>query len=172
MAVTIFPFVGDNAEGILDRTIEFVTGTRPQVELDRVLATVLMTDIVSSTTRAESLGDKGWRDLLDAHNDTVRKEFARFRGHEVKSLGDGFLATFDGPARAIRCASAITEAVKSLGIEVRAGLHTGEVELVDDDVRGIAVHLAARVVGARRPRRSAGLPNRQGPRRRLRHPVP
>ena len=145
------PFVGDNAEGILDRTIESVTGTRPQVELDRVLATVLMTDIASSTTRAESLGDKGWRDLLDAHNDTVRKEFARFRGHEVKSLGDGFLATFDGPARAIRCASAITEAVKSLGIEVRAGLHTGEVELVDDDVRGIAVHLAARVSGLAGP---------------------
>ena len=115
------------------------------MEVERVLATVLMTDIVGSTRGRKDIGDKGWRDLLDAHNNAVRKEFARFRGHEVKSLGDGFLATFDGPARAIRCASAITEAVKPLGIEVRAGLHTGEVEFVDDDVRGIAVHLAARV---------------------------
>jgi class 3 adenylate cyclase len=116
----------------------FLTGTPAEVEVERVLATVLMTDIVGSTERAEDIGDKAWRDLLDAHNNAVRKEFARFRGHEVKSLGDGFLATFDGPARAIRCAVAITDAVKRLGIKVRAGLHTGEVELLDDDVRGIA----------------------------------
>jgi class 3 adenylate cyclase/pimeloyl-ACP methyl ester carboxylesterase len=139
------PFIGDNSAEIVSHVMEFITGAPAEVEVERVLATVLMTDIVGSTTRAESLGDKGWRDLLEAHDNAVRKEFSRFRGHEVKSLGDGFLATFDGPARAIRCASAITEAVKPLGIEVRAGLHTGEVELVDDDVRGIAVHLAARV---------------------------
>lgn len=139
------PFIGDNASEIVGHMMEFLTGAPAEVEVERVLATVLMTDIVGSTTRAENIGDKGWRDLLDAHNGVVRREFTRFRGHEVKSLGDGFLATFDGPARAIRCASAITEAVKPLGIEVRAGLHTGEVELLDDDVRGIAVNLAARV---------------------------
>lgn len=139
------PFIGDNAGEIAGYVMEFITGAPVEIEVERVLATVLMTDIVGSTTRAESLGDKGWRDLLDAHNNTVRKQFVRFRGHEVKSLGDGFLATFDGPARAIRCAATIAEAVKPLGIEVRAGLHTGEVELRDDDVRGIAVHLAARV---------------------------
>jgi len=139
------PFIGDNAGEIVGHIMEFLTGMPAQVEIDRVLATVLMTDIVGSTTTAESLGDKGWRDLLDTHDSAVRKEFARFRGHEVKSLGDGFLATFDGPARAIRCACAIAKAVKPLGIEVRAGLHTGEVELSDVDVRGIAVHLAARV---------------------------
>ncbi len=139
------PFIGDDTGDIIGHIMEFLTGTPAEIEIDRVLATVLMTDIVGSTTRAESLGDKGWRDLLDAHNTAVRKQFVRFRGHEVKSLGDGFLATFDGPARAIRCAATIAEAVKPLGIEVRAGLHTGEVELLDDDVRGIAVHLAARV---------------------------
>ena len=139
------PFIGDNAAEILDHIVEFVTGARATVEVDRVLATVLMTDIVGSTTRAESLGDQRWRDLLDAHNGAVRREFARFRGHEVKSLGDGFLATFDGPARAIRCASAITEAVRPLGVEIRAGLHTGEIEMDETDVRGIAVHIASRV---------------------------
>ena len=99
-------WIGDNGDEILASIIEFVTGTRTDVEVDRVLATVLMTDIVGSTARAESLGDRGWRDLLDAHDTAVRRELARFRGHEVKSLGDGFLATFDGPARAIRCATA------------------------------------------------------------------
>ena len=139
------PFIGDNADDIVGHVTEFLTGVRAEVEIDRVLATVLLTDIVGSTIKAESLGDRGWRDLLDAHNGAVRKELTRFRGHEVKSLGDGFLATFDGPARAIRCACAIAQAVKPLGIDVRAGLHTGEVEYSDDDVRGIAVHLAARV---------------------------
>jgi class 3 adenylate cyclase len=139
------PFIGENADDIVGQVTEFLTGVRAEVEIDRVLATVLLTDIVGSTIKAESLGDRGWRDLLDAHNGAVRKELNRFRGHEVKSLGDGFLATFDGPARAIRCACAIAQAVKPLGIDVRAGLHTGEVEYSDDDVRGIAVHLAARV---------------------------
>ena len=110
------PFVGENASEIVGHVTEFLTGARAEIEVERVLATVLITDIVGSTTKAESLGDKGWRDLLEAHDNAVRKELARFRGHEVKSLGDGFLATFDGPARAIRCASAVTQAVRSLGM--------------------------------------------------------
>jgi class 3 adenylate cyclase len=140
-----FVFIGDNTSEIGDRIEEFLTGSTTTAERDRVLATVLFTDIVGSTAHAEQLGDQRWRDLLDAHHTTVRRELARFRGTEVKSLGDGFLAVFDGPARAIRCASGITEAVRPLGIEVRTGLHTGEVELGEDDVRGIAVHIAARV---------------------------
>lgn len=139
------PVVGDNAGEVFEAMVEFLTGSSALLENDRVLATVLMIDIVGSTSRAEELGDQRWLELLDAHNRVVRKQFERFRGREVKSLGDGFLATFDGPARAIRCASAITEAVRALGIEVRAGLHTGEVELNDSDVLGIAVHMAARV---------------------------
>ena len=146
-----FVFIGDNTREIGDLVQEFLTGSRGAVDVDRVLATVLLTDIVGSTARAEKLGDQQWRSLLEAHHAAVRQEFARFRGKEVKSLGDGFLATFDGPARAIRCASAITEAVRPLGIEVRVGLHTGEVELGEDDVRGIAVHIAARVAGLAGP---------------------
>ena len=146
-----FVFIGDNTREIGDLVQEFLTGSRGTVDVDRVLATVLLTDIVGSTARAEKLGDQQWRSLLEAHHAAARQEFARFRGKEVKSLGDGFLATFDGPARAIRCASAITEAVRPLGIEVRAGLHTGEVELGEDDVRGIAVHIAARVAGLAGP---------------------
>ena len=119
--------------------------------LDRVLATVLFTDIVGSTARAEALGDQRWRDLLDTHDAAVRRELERFRGNEVKALGDGFLATFDGPARAIRCALAINQAVRPLGLEVRSGLHTGEVELSVSDVRGIAVHIASRVAGLAGP---------------------
>ena len=119
--------------------------------LDRVLATVLFTDIVGSTARAEALGDQRWRDLLDAHDAAVRRELERFRGNEVKALGDGFLATFDGPARAIRCALAINQAVRPLELEVRSGLHTGEVELSVSDVRGIAVHIASRVAGLAGP---------------------
>ena len=146
-----FIFIGDNTREIGDLVQEFLTGSRGVVDVDRVLATVLFTDIVGSTARAEELGDQQWRSLLDAHHTAARREFARFQGKEVKSLGDGFLATFDGPARAIRCASAITEAVRPLGIEVRTGLHTGEVELGEDDVRGIAVHIAARVAGLASP---------------------
>ena len=136
-----------DGDRILDEVEEFLTGSRPEVEPDRVLATVLFTDIVDSTRRATELGDRDWRLLRDRHDDTVRQEFARFRGREVKTLGDGFLATFDGPARAVRCASAISERMRPLGIEVRSGLHTGEIEIQRDDVGGIAVHIAARVVG-------------------------
>jgi class 3 adenylate cyclase len=116
-----------------------------------VLATVLFTDIVGSTTRAVELGDRRWRDLLVNHNAIVRRELERSRGREVKTVGDGFLATFDGPARAIRCASAIRDGMRGLGLEIRAGLHTGEAELMGDDVGGIAVHIAARVMARARP---------------------
>jgi class 3 adenylate cyclase len=116
-----------------------------EARLDRQLATVLFTDIVGSTDRACELGDQRWRDLLDQHNAIVRALLARYRGREVKTMGDGFLATFDGPARAVRCAQSICEAVRPLGLEVRAGCHTGEIELVGDDVGGVAVHIGARV---------------------------
>jgi class 3 adenylate cyclase len=137
-------YAGDS-DAIIDEIEEFLTGVRRATEVDRVLATVMFTDIVDSTKRASAMGDRSWRDLLESQNEVIRGELARYRGHEVKTLGDGMLATFDGPARAIRCALAVTEAVRPLGIEVRVGLHTGEVEIVDDDVAGIAVHIAARV---------------------------
>jgi class 3 adenylate cyclase/alpha-beta hydrolase superfamily lysophospholipase len=128
-----------------DEIREFLTGVREQPEADRVLATVLFSDIVSSTEHAASIGDKRWKEILDAHDEMVRRQLARFQGREVKALGDGFMATFDGPARAIRCASAIRDAAHRLGIEVRVGVHTGEVELRGEDVGGIGVHIAARV---------------------------
>jgi class 3 adenylate cyclase len=137
-------FAGD-IDAVVDEMEEFLTGVRRTIEVDRVLATVMFTDIVDSTKRASAMGDRAWRAVLDAQNDVLRHELGRYRGREVKTLGDGMLATFDGPARAIRCARAMTEAVRPLDIEVRVGLHTGEVELVDDDVAGIAVHIAARV---------------------------
>jgi class 3 adenylate cyclase/pimeloyl-ACP methyl ester carboxylesterase len=124
---------------------EFLTGQQPDVADDRVLATVLFTDIVDSTRRAAEMGDRGWHALLDAHDAVVRAQLTRFRGREVNTSGDGFLAMFDGPQRAIRCAMAIRDAVQSLGIEVRAGLHTGECEVRGDDIGGIAVHIGARV---------------------------
>jgi len=124
---------------------EFLTGEQPDVADDRVLATVLFTDIVDSTRRAAEIGDRDWHALLDAHDAVVRAQLARFRGREVNTSGDGFLATFDGPQRAIRCAMAIRDAVQSLGIEVRAGLHTGECEVRGDDIGGIGVHIGARV---------------------------
>ncbi|HXO82330.1 MAG TPA: adenylate/guanylate cyclase domain-containing protein [Mycobacterium sp.] len=124
---------------------EFLTGEQAEVADDRVLATVLFTDIVDSTRRAAELGDRNWRALLDAHDAVVRSQLSRFRGREVNTSGDGFLATFDGPQRAIRCAMAIRDAVRSLGIEVRAGLHTGECEIRGYDIGGIAVHIGARV---------------------------
>jgi class 3 adenylate cyclase len=130
---------------VADYVEEFVTGSVSAGESERVLATVLFTDIVGSTARAEQMGDRRWRDLLEAHDASVRRELARYRGSEVKSLGDGFLATFDGPARAVRCARAITEAVRPLKVRVRCGLHTGEVEIADKDVQGIAVHIASRI---------------------------
>jgi class 3 adenylate cyclase len=124
---------------------EFLTGRKRRREERRVLATVMFTDIVGSTQRAAALGDQRWRDLLSRHDGLVRSEVEEWRGHVVKTLGDGVVATFDGPARAVRCAAAIVESVRALGIEVRAGLHTGECETLDDDVGGIAVHIGARV---------------------------
>jgi class 3 adenylate cyclase/pimeloyl-ACP methyl ester carboxylesterase len=124
---------------------QFLTGSEAEVADDRVLATVLFTDIVDSTRRAAEMGDRDWHALLDAHDAVVRSQLVRFRGREVNTSGDGFLAMFDGPQRAIRCAMAIRDAVQSLGIEVRAGLHTGECELRGDDIGGIAVHIGARV---------------------------
>ena len=140
------PFLGDSP-AVLGEIDEFLTGDRRPPERDRVLATVLFTDIVGSTMRAAALGDQPWGDLLAEHDRIVRACLARHRGREVKSVGDGFLALFDGPARAVRAARAIVSEVAALGLDVRAGLHTGEVELVGDDVAGLAVHIAARVMG-------------------------
>lgn len=138
-------YVGESADKISEAIEEFLTGSRAPAPVDRVLATVLFTDIVGSTETAARLGDQRWRDLLEHHHAVIRRNLARFRGHEVKTTGDGFLATFDGPARGVRCAHAIAQEIKSLGIEVRAGLHTGECEIIGDDVGGIAVHIGARV---------------------------
>ncbi len=145
------PFIGDNSDQIVDHIEEFLTGSRPRDESDRVLATVLFTDIVDSTKQAENLGDRRWRDLLGAHDTAVRREIKLSRGTEIKSLGDGFLVTFDGPARAIRGAFAIGHAVRALGIEVRMGLHTGEIEMRDGDISGIAVHIASRIASLSGP---------------------
>ncbi len=138
------PFLGD-WEAIVDEIEEFLTGTRRQREPDRVLATILFTDVVGSSRKAAELGDRRWKEVLDRHDEVVRSELERFNGRLVKTIGDGALATFDGPARAIRCACRIRERVKALGLETRAGLHTGEVEIRGDDVGGIAVHIGARV---------------------------
>jgi class 3 adenylate cyclase len=134
-----------DSDQVLDEVEEFLTGVRRGPELDRVLATVLFTDIVRSTERAVEVGDRRWRHLLERHHELVRRQLERFRGEEVDTAGDGFLATFDGPARAIRCAQAIRDQARELGLEVRAGVHTGEVERAGRDVRGIAVHIGARV---------------------------
>ena len=143
-------WTGDT-DTLLDEVEEFLTGVRRGAEPDRLLATVLLTDIVGSTERVAAVGDSRWRELLEAHHRIVRGELERFRGREIDTAGDGFLATFDGPARAIRCACSIRDSVRSLGIEIRAGLHTGECELVGEKVAGIAVHTAARVNGLARP---------------------
>ncbi|MDQ1437780.1 MAG: hypothetical protein QOK43_1409 [Acidimicrobiaceae bacterium] len=137
-------FSGDTDE-LVDEVQEFLTGVRRPVRAERVLATVLFTDIADSTHLAATLGDGRWNDLLEEHHALIRRQLTRFRGTEVKTTGDGFLATFDGPARAIRCASAIRDGVRSLGIEVRAGVHAGEVALHGKDLSGIAVHIGARV---------------------------
>jgi pimeloyl-ACP methyl ester carboxylesterase len=139
------PYLGDDSDQLIDEVAEFLTGVKPATGGDRILATVLLTDIVDSTKRAEAMGDRRWRELLDAHNAIIRRELTRFRGVEVKTTGDGFLATFDGPGRAIHCSLSLIPAMRPLGIEIRAGLHTGEVEVGKNDVRGIAVHVAARV---------------------------
>jgi len=146
----VYPFHAD-AEPVLVEIEAFLTGIRPSPPTSRVLATVLFTDIVDSTGHAGRLGDERWSALRTAHNDLVRASLARHGGIEIKSTGDGFLATFDGPGRALRCASEIVDRVRTLGIEVRSGVHTGEIELVGDDIAGIAVHIAARVLGAAAP---------------------
>jgi pimeloyl-ACP methyl ester carboxylesterase len=140
-----------NTDEIADEIEEFVTGTRPVPELDRVLATVLFTDIVGSTERAAELGDRRWRELLSTHDAAVRRELDRFRGREVDTAGDGFLASFDGPARAVRCAISAGVAVRDLGVEIRAGVHTGECELDGPKIRGIAVHTGARIASLAGP---------------------
>ncbi len=141
-----FPFFGDQ-DTVVELTQEFLTGATPVLEPDRALATVLFTDIVDSTRLAAELGDRRWHRALERHNAAVRSCLARYRGREVKTTGDGFLATFDGPARAIRAADAIRAGLRDLDLEVRVGLHTGECELLGDDIGGIAVHIAARVLG-------------------------
>ena len=144
------PWVGDQ-DAILDEVQEFFTGARSSPDSHRVLATVLFTDIVGSTECAVRMGDHAWRQLLETHHALVRTELARFRGREIKTVGDAFIATFDGPARAVRCACSIRDRVKELGIEIRAGLHTGEIELHGDDIAGVAVHIAARVIAEADP---------------------
>jgi class 3 adenylate cyclase/alpha-beta hydrolase superfamily lysophospholipase len=138
--------IGDE-EVLVGEIEEFLTGTRHEREPDRMLATVLFTDICDSTKRAAELGDRRWRNLLESHDDLIRRALERHRGRVVKRTGDGFLATFDGPARAIRAAASIAEGVRTIGIEVRAGLHTGELEVMSSDVGGLAVHIGARVMG-------------------------
>ena len=138
------PWIGDQ-DTMLDEVQEFLTGIRPVRDVDRVLATVLFTDIVGSTEHIARVGDRVWQDLLDRHHTVVRREIAAFRGLEINTAGDGFLATFDGPARGIRCALSIVDAARSLGLTLRAGLHTGEVERKENGVAGMAVHIGARV---------------------------
>lgn len=141
-----FPWVGDT-DAILDEVEQFVTGSRRVAEPDRVLATVMFTDIVDSTAQLAEHGDRSYRELLGQFYSIVRRELVRHRGREVDTAGDGFFATFDGPARAVRCACATRDAIASLGISIRTGLHTGECELLDEKVTGLAVHLGARVCG-------------------------
>ena len=143
--------MGGDHDVLLDEVEEFITGSRRPVEADRVLATVLFTDIVGSTERAAQLGDRRWRALVQDHYAEVRRQIERFRGVEVDTAGDGFLIRFDGPARAVRCAGAIRDAVRSLGVELRAGVHIGECEIVGEKVTGIAVHTGARVSALAEP---------------------
>jgi len=138
------PWVGDQ-DAIVDEAEEFLTGVRRGPEPDRVLATVMFADVVGSTERAAAMGDRRWRDLLEGYHALVRRELSRYRGREIDTAGDGMFAMFDGPARAVRCASSIRDAVRPLGLEVRVGLHTGEVEMMGDNAGGIAVHIGARV---------------------------
>jgi class 3 adenylate cyclase len=142
---------GAGGDEILGELREFLTGIREPLEPERVLTTVLFTDIVGSTEHARSAGDRRWRDLLERHNERIRAEVERFRGNEINTTGDGFLAAFDGPARAIRCARAAVESVKDLGIYIRAGLHTGECERLAANLSGIAVHVGARVAAHAQP---------------------
>jgi pimeloyl-ACP methyl ester carboxylesterase len=143
-------FVGD-MDRVVNEIEGFLTGVRHEGESDRVLATVLFTDVVAATERAAALGDRQWRELLDRHHAMVRRELAAFRGREIDTAGDGFLASFDGPARAIRAASTITEKVRLMGLDVRAGLHTGECEVIGPKLAGIAVHIGARIAALAAP---------------------
>ena len=142
---------GENADEIVDEVEEFLTGMRRGAEADRVLSTILFTDIVEATRKATELGDRRWRELLEAHHVKVRAELSRFRGREIDTAGDGILAAFDGPARGIRAACAVADAVRPLGLDVRAGLHTGECEVIGPKLSGIAVHIGARIAGLARP---------------------
>jgi class 3 adenylate cyclase len=144
-------FFTEGAEQVLDEVAEFLTGMRPPAAPDRMLATVLFSDIVASTERASQLGDGPWRALLEAHHVIIRAELDRFDGREVDTAGDGFFAAFTGPARAISCACAMRDAIRTLGIDIRIGLHTGEVETVGERLAGIAVHIGARVAAAAQP---------------------
>ena len=166
---------GDDYWGIFlspeipDEIERFLSGAAGAAEPDRVLITVLFTDLVGATERAAELGDSGWRDLLSRHHAVIRREIAGYRGREVDTAGDGFFATFDGPARAIRCADAIRTGLRALGLDVRVGVHTGECELVGDKPAGIAVHTGARIAATAERRRDSRLEHRQGSRRRLRN---
>jgi len=144
------PWVGDQ-DAVADEIEEFLTGIRPTPHIDRVLATVLFTDIVGSSERAAALGDAAWRDLLEQHHERVRGELLRYRGQEISTTGDGFFATFDGPARAVRCAIAIRDRLRELGVDLRAGLHTGEIERMGDNLGGTAVHIGSRVAALAGP---------------------
>ena len=141
----------ESVEEVIAAIQEFVTGRRPSPKIDRVLTTVLFTDIVGSTERAAELGDRAWRQTLADHHAVVRGELERFQGHEIDTAGDGFFATFDGPARSVRCAQAVVAAVRGLGLEIRAGAHTGEVELLQDEIGGLAVHVGARIAAMAGP---------------------
>jgi len=146
-----YPFYTEQSDAVLHELRDFLTGSHEEPSIHRELATVLFTDIVGSTDLAARLGDSRWLDLRAAHDEVVRRNLAAFRGQEVATTGDGFLATFDGPARGVQCAARIRDAVRSLGLEIRAGLHTGEIERLDADIGGIAVHLAARIMSLAGP---------------------
>jgi class 3 adenylate cyclase len=144
------PWAGD-VDGLVGEIEEFFTGVRHRPEPDRVLATVLFTDIVDSTQQAVELGDRQWRDLLERHQAVIRAHLGRFRGREIDTAGDGFLATFDGPARAVQAATAITSDLKKLGVNIRAGVHTGECETMGEKLSGVAIHVGARVASLSAP---------------------
>ena len=167
----VFSFTHASDE-LLDEVEEFLTGVRHAPRHERVLATVMFVDIVDSTRTAAELGDSRWREIVSMVDESVRRELSSHRGRAVKTLGDGFLATFDGPARGIRCATAIRESIRAqFGLEVRSGLHTGEIELIGSDVGGIGVHIGARVGSSAAPGRGTGVGDRQGPGGRVRDRV-
>jgi class 3 adenylate cyclase len=146
-----FLFFSGDTGAMLDAIEEFLTGRLPTPDTDRVLATLVFTDVVDSTEHAARVGDRQWREVLNRHDKLVRRELERFRGTEVKTTGDGFLATFDGPGRAVRCACGIRDSVRTIGLDLRIGVHTGEIELRGEDVGGIAIHVAQRVQAAAQP---------------------